>query len=141
MATIKPETRTGGYLFSVVNPLDTVVQLGLLMSPTIKEKWNVTVMYAEGNSARNDKNSIASFEMPFSKKWLHIAFKILRKNITFYMNCIEVETVSIDRNPTEMVFDSASTLYLAQAGPILKGHFEVMYNFFRLFFIHIHILK
>lgn len=125
MATIRPETRTGGYLFSVVNPLDTLVQLGLFLSPIVKDKWNVTILYADATSPVKDKMSLASFEMPYSKKWLHIAFKVMRNKITFFSNCIETETVTVERKPVEMVFDSASTFYLAQAGPILKGHFEV----------------
>jgi len=29
------------------------------------------------------------------------------------------------RNPKELAFDTASTLYIGQAGPILKGNFQV----------------
>lgn len=124
MATIRPETRTGGYIFSVVNPLDTVVQLGLHMSPVIKDKWNITFYYAD-SSVHSTSQKLISYEIPYAKKWTRIALKVLSNKITIFLNCIETETFTVKREPIELVFDTASTFYLAQAGPIIKGHFEV----------------
>lgn len=124
MATIRPDSRTGGYLFSVVNPLDTIVQLGVFLTPAVKDKWNVTLLYTDAN-VHMTSQKIASFEIPYSGKWTRIALKVLRTKVTFFLNCNETETVSMKREPAELVFDSASTLYLAQAGPLNKGNFEV----------------
>lgn len=124
MAAIRPETRTGGYLFSVVNPLDTIVQLGIHISPAIKDKWNVSLLYTDA-SVHMTSQKIATFEIPYSHKWTQIAMRVLRNKVTLYYNCNETETVIVKREPQELVFDSASTLYLAQAGPLLKGNFEV----------------
>lgn len=33
--------------------------------------------------------------------------------------------VQVKKSPSELVFDSASTLYIGQAGPLLKGAFNV----------------
>lgn len=126
MATIRPESRSGGYIFSVVNPLDTIVQLGLHLSTVIKDKWTLSVMYTDPN-LHMASQKIASFEIPFAKKWTRIALMVLSNKITIYLNCMELDTVTVKREPVELFFDSASTLYLAQAGPILKGHFEVSF--------------
>lgn len=124
MTAIRPENRMGGYIFSVVNPLDTIVQLGLHMSPVVKERWNLTLMYTDA-SVHSSSQKLVSFEMPYAKKWTRIALRVLSNKVSFYYNCVELETTIVKREPIEFYFDSASTLYLAQAGPILKGHFEV----------------
>lgn len=126
MATIRPENRLGGYIFSVVNPLDTIVQLGIHMSPVVRERWNLTLQYTDAD-AHTTSQTLTSFEMPFAKKWMHIALRVLSNKVTFFYNCAEMETKTVKREPIEFYFDSASILYLAQAGPILKGHFEVSF--------------
>lgn len=124
MSIIKPESTKGGYLFSVVNPMDTVVQLGIHFSQVVNDKWNVSILYTDANT-HSVSMSLAKFEAPFKKQWMAIAFRVLHNKVTFYLDCNETESVSINRDPVELVFDSASTLYLVQAGNILKGHFEV----------------
>lgn len=125
MASIRPESRTGGYIFSIVNPLDTIVQLGLhTTQPTSNDRWNISLVYTDAAHHTSSQN-LATFEAPFNKKWTKFSFKVLNSKVVFYHNCIEVETVPIRKHPSELVFDSASTLYLGQAGSILGGRFEV----------------
>lgn len=125
MASIRPETRTGGYIFSVVNPMDTIVQIGLYASePTEADRWNITFYYTD-SATHMTSQALATFEAPFSKKWTKLAIKVLYNRVIFYHNCIELETRLVSKVPSELVFDSASTLYLAQAGPILGRKFEV----------------
>ena len=124
MADIRPESRAGGYLFSVVNPLDTIIQLGVHFSPAIIDTWTISLIYTDP-TLHSTSQKIASFEVPFTKRWTKFAFKVLTNKVTFYHNCIEMETVQVKREPIELIFDSASTLYLAQAGTLLKGSFEV----------------
>lgn len=135
MAIIRPETRTGGYIFSVVSPLplDTVVQLGMHMSPTINDKWNLTLYYTD-SSIHSTSQILISYEMPYTRKWTTVALRVLSNKITIFSNCIEVETFTVKREPIELIFDSASTFYLAQAGLKLGGKFEVS-EFFYFFFL------
>lgn len=124
IAHIRPESRTGGYIFSVVNPLETLVQLGIYVSkPTNMDRWNISIVYTDSNQATSQ--TLASFETMFVKKWTKLAFKVLNNKVIFYHNCIEVGSVDVRKIPSELSFGSASTLYLAQAGPILGGKFEV----------------
>lgn len=53
------------------------------------------------------------------------AFKVTSHNVTLYFNCHEYDAVQIKKSPSELVFDSASTLYVGQAGPLIKGAFDV----------------
>lgn len=124
MATVLHETRSGGYLFSVVNPYDTLVQLGIQLSPVVNDKYNISVIYTDPNR-HVESQVIASFELIYSKKWKSYAFEVQSDSIIFYYNCIEKEKINIKRDPAELIFDSASILYIAQAGPMLRGNFEV----------------
>jgi hypothetical protein len=126
LTDIRPDTRTGGYIFTVVNPLDTIIQLGVRVSPvTPDDKWNVSLIYTDPNTYRGN-SILANFEVPYStRKWQKYAFKVLKDEIIFYNNCQETATEKVTKSPAEMVFDSASTLYIGQGGDILKGKFEV----------------
>lgn len=44
--------------------------------------------------------------------------------ISIYHNCIKVQEVNVTKEPEELIFESASTFYLAQAGNS-KEKFEV----------------
>lgn len=61
----------------------------------------------------------------FYGKWTRFAFKVTAENVTLYLNCNETETLAVKKDPAELVFDSASTLYIAQAGPTLGEPYEV----------------
>lgn len=125
MATIRLESKSGGYIFSVVNPMDTIVQLGVHVSPSPNNnKFNVSLIYTDPKTYKTSR-TIYSTEVPSSKQWINLAFAVLNKQITFHYNCQEMESVDVTREPEELDFDSASTLYLAQAGPNLGGSFEV----------------
>jgi collagen type XVIII alpha len=128
VATVRPNTREGGFLFSVVNPLETVVQLGVQISPAGPSQpgsVNISLFYTDVN--RNfASQTIASFVVPsFVKKWTRFALRVTADNVTLFFNCQEYDTVVTKRNPQELVFDSASTLYVGQAGALIKGAFDV----------------
>lgn len=128
VATVRPNTRDGGFLFSVVNPLETVVQLGVQISaagPSQPGSVNISLWYTDVN--RNfASQTIASFVVPsFVKKWTRFALRVTADNVTLFFNCQEYDTVVTKRNPQELVFDSASTLYVGQAGALIKGAFDV----------------
>ncbi|XP_062710137.1 collagen alpha-1(XV) chain isoform X1 [Aedes albopictus] len=133
IATVRPGSRSGGYVFSVVNPLDTVVQLGLLLEPiSATDQWNITLIYTDANVERVSQ-PLVSFQIPYTKSWIKLIFKVLNNQVVFYNNCVETETVQVKKEPRSLTFDGASTLYIAQAGPILKRNFEGTLLFLKLY--------
>lgn len=125
IATVRPGTRSGGYIFSVVNPLDTIVQLGLLLEPIgATDQWNITLIYTDAATQRSNQ-PLASFQIPYTKSWIKLIFKVLNNQVVFYNNCVETETVTVKKEPRMLIFDAASTLYIAQAGSIMRRNFEV----------------
>lgn len=125
--TVRPSNKEGGFLFSVLNPLEEVVQLGVQIIPAGQQLMNITLLYTDVNSfIRSQK--IASFGVPsFVKKWTRIALKVTTENVTLYFNCNEFDTQVVKREPLELVFDSASTLFVGQAGPLIQGAFHVSF--------------
>lgn len=124
-AAIKPANRDGGFLFSVVNPLETVIQLGVQLIPSGYGLTNITLLYTDVNSYITTQK-IASFVVPsMVRKWTKLALRVSAENVTLFLNCNEFETAQVRRVPQELVFDSASTLYLGQAGPLILGEFQV----------------
>ncbi|EDW73441.2 uncharacterized protein Dwil_GK16645 [Drosophila willistoni] len=114
----------GGYLFSVVNSIDTVVQLGVHLSPVVKNQYEVTLVYSKADQSVGRK--LASFSVPYvPDKWSSIEFQVLSDKVSFYYDCELRNTTNVVREPSELVFESASTLYIGQAGPTIRGNFEV----------------
>uniref|UniRef100_A0A182Y7V9 Laminin G domain-containing protein n=1 Tax=Anopheles stephensi TaxID=30069 RepID=A0A182Y7V9_ANOST len=125
IATVRPQSSSGGWVFSVVNSLDTVVQLGLLLEPTATgDQWNATLYYTDAKKERHSQ-PLASFQVPYGKSWMKMIFKVLPDQVVFYYNCLEAGVAAVKKEPRKLVFDSASTVYIGQAGPILKRKFEV----------------
>lgn len=123
---IQPESTNGGYIFSVLNPLDTIIQLGLQLSRNEDDDmYTVTLYYTDSNKHMKSQ-ALASFKIPYKKgEWYNLGMQVFANNVTLLLNCEEVASIPVKREPMELVFDSASTLYLAQAGPMIGGKFEV----------------
>ncbi|XP_059620542.1 collagen alpha-1(XV) chain isoform X2 [Phlebotomus argentipes] len=128
---IRPESLSGGYIFSVVNPLETVVQLGVHLSPVLNEFMNITLYYSD--SSYDSSRELNTFEIPYTKEYFNFAFKVLHDTVVFYLDCDEFNTVKIKRQSNVLTFDSASTLYVGQAGPKLRGNFEGSFQFLKIY--------
>lgn len=86
---------------------------------------------------------LAKFLVPsFAKKWTRFAFRVLDSglgvpNVTLFFNCIEYGSIVISSVPwkEQLTFDTASTLYIGQAGGLIlpPGEFVVRYIFFFFF--------
>ncbi|XP_032573633.1 collagen alpha-1(XVIII) chain isoform X5 [Drosophila sechellia] len=123
LITFRQSSLKGGYLFSVVNSLDTVVQLGVHLSPVVKNSYNVSLVYTQAD--QNIGRKLASFGVAHvPDKWNSIALQVLSDKVSFYYDCELRNTTLVTREPIELVFDSASTLYIGQAGSIIGGKFE-----------------
>lgn len=124
LITMRLDSRMGGYIFSIVNALNTIIQLGVYSTSVINDTWNITLMHSDYNK-HTSSQSIASARLPFDREWIEIAIKVLREEISIYQNGVQKGYFLVKGNPSDLVFDLDSTLYLGQAGPILKGNFEV----------------
>lgn len=102
-----------------------VVQLGVQLRPVSPGQMNLTLLYTDVTKYSTTQ-PIASFLIPApTGKYFKFALKVTTDGVTAFVNCEEIESTRVVRNPQELLFDSASTLYLGQAGPIIKGALDV----------------
>ncbi|XGW20303.1 hypothetical protein V3C99_003815 [Haemonchus contortus] len=122
LASVKPMDRRGGYLFAIVNPYDTLVDVGVLLEPAGSGQTNISLIY----SSRRDATSraIASFLVPeFVQQWTQIAFEVTKDSVTLYFKCIRFAEREI-RDLPQLIMEDAHKLYIGSAGPILGSGFE-----------------
>nr|XP_050029372.1 collagen alpha-1(XVIII) chain-like [Dermacentor andersoni] len=126
------------FLFAVVNPSETLVQLGLAVS---RDASHVSLYYTDV-SMHLGSQRLATFRLPKQATgphgWIRLSMTATGNQLSLeLLNCSTLQDVRmaqhVTRIPKELVFDHASTLYLAQAGPILSGKFLGRIQTLRLF--------
>ncbi|VDN32399.1 unnamed protein product [Gongylonema pulchrum] len=126
-AVVRPDDRQGGYLFAVVNPLDTVVDLGVALEFAGDSQTNISLLYTD-SSKETETMALASFLVPeFTGQWAKFALEVHEDSVVLYFRCTRFATRQVKRKPVQLVMDDAHKLYIASAGPILKRGFEVNY--------------
>ncbi|CAK9799625.1 Collagen alpha-1(XV) chain [Anthophora quadrimaculata] len=125
VATFKPTSFRTGYLFAVLNPFETVVQLGIRISDGPGTNQNVSLVYTNSD-LHSHSEEVAKFTVPkLTKKWSKIVIKVSTTDVSLHLNCHEMARQRVTRIPPELVFDTASTLYIAQAGPHIQERYDV----------------
>ncbi len=128
-ATVRPDDDVGGYLFALVNPFDTVVDLGVLLEPAGPRQTNVSLVYTDSRKETTSK-ALATFLLPrFTGQYTEIAIKAKGNEVILFLRCEKFAQQEVRRKPRQLQFDEANKLYIAQAGPILKQPFQVSLHF------------
>lgn len=127
VATIQVNNTNGGYLFSILNPLGTVVQLGLVLVPANRYIYNISLIYTDAKLHLNSQN-LALFKVPAFKNETTVAVKVFLNKVTLYLNCHEVRSVIVNNvDPVEIKIDADSRLYVGSAGPLSQSPFDVSF--------------
>lgn len=125
VATIQMNNTNGGYLFSILNPLGTVVQLGLILVPANRYIYNISLVYTDAKLHLSSQN-LAVFQVPAFKDETMVAVKVFLSKVTLYLNCHEVRSVIVNNvDPVEIKIDADSRLYVASGGPLSPTKFDV----------------
>ena len=120
----KPRSSKGGYVFAVVNAYETVVQFGVKFSRVSSSTMGISFIYTEPSQLQTQ--AVANFTVGrFVNSWLRMSLKVTRERVTLFINCVEEESVEMKKLLSPLEFESSSTLYIAQAGPIIREDFEV----------------
>lgn len=130
--TVETSSADGGYIFTVMNPNENIIQLGVHLGPTTNSTRNISLYYTDVHQEESPREShqMAVFQIPDSTaQTFRFAFKLLIDELIFYYECEERESLQVVREPSELEFDQASIVYIGQAGDKLKGNFQVRMNF------------
>lgn len=123
----QPDSDHGGYIFTVMNPTENIIQLGVHLGAVENGTRNISLYYTDVHQEEvpRESHEMAVFQIPVDKSPFRFAFKLLVDELIFYYECEEKESLAIHREPSELEFDQASIVYIGQAGDKLKGHLEV----------------
>uniref|UniRef100_A0A0C9RAM2 Col15a1_0 protein n=1 Tax=Fopius arisanus TaxID=64838 RepID=A0A0C9RAM2_9HYME len=133
VATFKPMSLRTSYLFAVLNPFDTIVQLGLRITDGPSPNQNVSLIYTNSDE-HSHSEEIAQFTVTkLTRKWSKIVIRVSTTDVALYLNCHEVARQRVTRIPQELVFDTASALYIAQAGPHIQEKYDGLLQTLRLY--------
>ncbi|KAF0301432.1 Collagen alpha-1(XV) chain [Amphibalanus amphitrite] len=123
--TVLLRSSDGGFLFAVLNPLETVVQLGVQLTPAADGNTNISLLYTD-SEVHFTSQRLATFTVPsVQDEWTKLALQVTDSEVTLYLNCSKHSSAYAPRVPLELIFDPASTLFIGQAGGIIGGQFEV----------------
>ena len=120
--TLKPTAYGGGFVFSVVNPYQNIVQFGLsLTDSSDRSRQNLAVYYTPNSKYAEISQVIANFSIPSSVgRWTKLGVRVEGEEVTLFLNCREYEKALWRRGVAQLEFEPGSTVYIAQSGP----HFE-----------------
>lgn len=137
--TIRPYTRSPGYIFAVVNPSGAIVQLGVLIEAAGEDRQHLKLYYTPNSLSAVTSEVIASFNIPsIGTTWTKIGLKVETDEITLYINCNQEDRVLWSRRVQNLEIEPGSALYIGQAGHNHRNvpPFEV--SFFGFFFFNNH---
>lgn len=120
---------SGGYLFSIVKPLDSVVSLGISMYPLRRNTYNISLIYTNTNLFVKSQN-VATFQFTYARNYIDVALKVTGHQITLFVGCYELK--SIPRDPGDTIIDRDSKMYVAGADSKHKNGYRVRMNRIRL---------
>lgn len=102
-----------------------VVEFGIQVHPVETHRMNISLFYTDIGKFSSSK-IIGSFLVPYSMgKFIRFAIQVTGDTISLFHNCQRIESLYMKRDTSELLFDPASTLYIGQAGPIIKGNLDV----------------
>jgi hypothetical protein len=125
LVTVKPAEQRGGYLFSVVDPFEIVMQLGLSITDSESGLQNIYLHYSDYRT-RTTAKPIVKFTVPnMVDKWTRFALSVRGNTTDLYFNCVEYDSVTTVRTPVPLPLDAGSTLYIGQGGGEFNGKYLV----------------
>jgi len=122
----------GGFLFAVVNPSNTLLQLGLEVTSYSDNMSSIISFYWADHTTHSEQGlgavPVVRFNVPdLADKWSSFALSFSADIISLHLDCKLHSTQNLPAR-TELTFEENSTLWIAQAGPKFNGKFEVYFR-------------
>uniref|UniRef100_A0A3Q0QVJ8 Collagen alpha-1(XVIII) chain n=1 Tax=Amphilophus citrinellus TaxID=61819 RepID=A0A3Q0QVJ8_AMPCI len=113
---LKPTTDKGGVIFSITDPRQNIMHVGVKLSAVQGSNQNVILYYTEPKSKRSYE--AARFLVPsMLDTWTRFALAVKDDMVLFYFNCDTDPLVTrIKRAPEDMELESGAGVFVGQAG-------------------------
>jgi len=126
LVTTRPNTKEGGYLFAIVDPLETVVQLGVRLAKADGDGETNIILYVTDHRTQSNSVVIAKFTVPsFVRKWTRFSLQVRRNIVVLFLDCQEYDSTMYKRSPGEIPIEQSSTLFVGQGGDVIGDKYEV----------------
>lgn len=104
----------GGFIFSIVQPMETVITLGISLYPltTRMNAYEVELFYTNSHLF-TESQSVASFKFIYTKQIIDLSLKVTMNHIILYVGCMEYKT--IPRDPIDTIIDPYAKLFIGKA--------------------------
>ena len=130
-AVFQPQRPEGGFIFAVVSPSGTLVQLGLRIADGGPDSSKVQLYYTDHRGAPSESMVIAEFAVQpaLNGSWNRLSMKVKGDHVTLLVECSPQGSVTVANRVRDLPLQDGSTFYLAQAGPLFENaKFEVNSN-------------
>ncbi|ESO98497.1 hypothetical protein LOTGIDRAFT_97644, partial [Lottia gigantea] len=117
--TVRFDQRSGGFLFAVVNPFQTIITFGLsVTSHSDSQRQTVKLYYTPNTKFQEVPLVIAEFTIDsIAGKWTKLGVRVEGDEITLFVNCKEYQSLEYRRRVEQLDFEPGSTLFIGKAGP------------------------
>ena len=126
LITVIPSDERGGFLFSVVNPANTIIQLGVSFSQSGSIGMTDIKLYYTDYKSTDTSEVLAKFSVPsFVRQWTSIGIKVKGEYVTLYIDCVEYSKNHVPDRERGLKFDSGSSLFIGKGNNLNENPFEV----------------
>jgi len=128
LVSVRPDSISGGMLFAVVNPAQTIIQFGLeiTQSSSSVDNSDIILYYTDHLTAVAAKKLVGFTVDSLFGNWSKLSISVKGDVVSLFLNCDEHSTVRLTPGRvTPLNFEPGSVCYLAQGGPTFGRKFEV----------------
>ncbi|KAK1165527.1 hypothetical protein AOXY_G14088 [Acipenser oxyrinchus oxyrinchus] len=112
---LQPTTPKAGVIFSVTDPTQASMYVGVKLSAVQAGKQKVLFYYTEPGSQTSYQ--AAAFNVPsLANRWTRFAISVEGEEVFFFLDCEESEATRFERSPDEMELESGAGVFVGQAG-------------------------
>jgi hypothetical protein len=141
LITVIPSDEQGGFLFSVVNPANTIIQLGVSLTPSVSLGMTDVKLYYTDYRNRETSEILAKFSVPsFVRQWTSIGIKVKGDYVTLYIDCVEYSKNHVPGRERGLQFDSGSSLFIGKGNTLDESPFAVSVNNNLMLYKHVQYL-
>ncbi|KPP58590.1 hypothetical protein Z043_123570, partial [Scleropages formosus] len=115
IVTARPASSRGGVLFAIADAFQKMVYLGVALTPVEDSTQRVLLYYSEPGSSRS--REAASFKVPnLTGRWSRFTLTVEEGEVRLHMDCEEFHVAALRRGPRPLRFESASGIFVGNAG-------------------------
>lgn len=122
---VKPTSDSGGIIFSITDPSQEIIHVGVGLSAVRGDKQDVIFYYTEPGSEQS--REAARFHVPsMTNTWNWFAISVKEDKVMLYLNCDgETEVKSIERSADNLELERAAGVFVGRTGGSKPLKFEV----------------